>query len=115
MKGKYLALAGMLLASCAQTQGREFYEDRINRASSIEVRLKTVTKVNESTYEQDGFGFVLGNYVFSRDHVTSRYSVPRLQMSPYGFPEVPGIITSCITKVSSEIKSLSASSLNFTM
>ena len=88
MKGKYVALAGMLIASCTQVSDKEFYQDRINRASSIEVRLKTVTKVNESTYEQDGFGFVVGHYVFSRDHVTSRYSVPRLQMSPYGFQEV---------------------------
>ena len=87
MKGKYIALAGLLLASCAQTQDKEFYLDRINRASSIEVMLNTVTKVaNEepTTYEKTGNGFVVGEYIFSRDHVTSRYSVPKYRLTPYG-------------------------------
>ena len=91
MKGKYIALAGLLLASCVQTQGRDFYLDRINRASSIEVHLNTVTKVaNEepTTYEKKGNGFVFGHYVFSRNHVTSRYSIKEWQFTPRGLQEV---------------------------
>ena len=88
MKGKYIALAGLLLAACTQTQGREFYLDRINRASSIEVMLKTTTKVaNEEepkSYKQEGNGFVVGHYLISRDHVTSRYSIPGWELTPYG-------------------------------
>ena len=82
--GLFVLLA---MTACAQTQGKDFYQDRINRASSIEVMLNTVTKVaNEepTNYEQEGNGFVVDHYVLSRDHVTSRYSVPKWQMTPYG-------------------------------
>ena len=81
MKGKYIALAGLLLAACTQTQGRDFYADRIDKISDIEVVLNTYTKAinpnNENepdSFEKPGYGFVVGNYVFTVDHVVSRYS-----------------------------------------
>lgn len=82
-----------LIGGCVgvpEERGREFYLDRINRASSIEVMLNTVTKVTEgeelATYEKEGSGFVVGNYVFSRDHITSRYYISTTQISPFSPP-----------------------------
>ncbi len=89
MKGKHIALAGLLLSACAQTQGRDFYEDRIKDISDILVTLNTYTKAvnpNEKeepfSHEKKGSGFVVGNYVFTADHVVSRYVLK--YPTPYG-------------------------------
>ncbi len=89
MKGKHIALAGLLLSACAQTQGRDFYADRISKISDIEVILNTYTKTinpNEKeepfSHEKKGSGFVVGNYVFTVDHVVSKHSIT--YPTPYG-------------------------------
>ena len=81
MKGKWIALAGLLVATCTPLQGRDFYIDRIGEISNIEIVLNTETKaVNPSdedepnSYESKGNGFVVGNYVLTVDHVVSKYS-----------------------------------------
>jgi len=88
---KSLGIATVLLAlnGCAGTErDKDFYNERINRASNIEVLLKTVTKVSgeeePGSYDQEGNGFVIGKYLFSRDHVTSRYKVPGVQVTEFG-------------------------------
>lgn len=64
-----------MLAGCTGEKGREFYQNRIDRISEIEVILETETKLEgvENPYKKEGNGFVVGNYVLSRDHVTSGY------------------------------------------
>jgi len=58
---------------------KAFYEQRIKRTSDIEVVLKTITSVtkgeDQTNYTSEGSGFVVGHYLFSRDHVTSKYSL----------------------------------------
>ena len=77
MKLRSLLLAGILLAGYATD--KEFYQERIDRDSNIEVRLKTVTKVameeEPKTFDQSGYGFVVGKYIYSREHVTSKASL----------------------------------------
>ena len=84
-------LSGMLLAACNQVPGKDFYADRMDKISSIEVLLKTVTQVagkeEPIEHQKIGNGFVVGNYVFSRDHVTSKHYLNKLQ-SPYGVVKV---------------------------
>ncbi|KKL81461.1 hypothetical protein LCGC14_1994570, partial [marine sediment metagenome] len=91
MKGRYIVLSGMLLAACNQVPGKDFYADRMDKISSIEVLLKTVTQVagkeEPIEHQKIGNGFVVGNYVFSRDHVTSKHYLNKLQ-SPYGVVKV---------------------------
>ena len=83
-----IPLVGGFAKVTAEERSRDFYESRIERISEIEVTLNTSTKsVNPNneepySYEKIGNGFVVGNYVFTADHVTSRYSVK--QRSPFG-------------------------------
>ena len=87
---KITSLIVPLIAGCAMTEerGKDFYDSRIESISKIEVTLRTVTKVSNAEepqiYEQEGNGFVVGHYLISRDHVTSRYAVPGWQLTPYG-------------------------------
>ena len=81
---KILLTTGVLasLLGCASQRNEEFYKDRVQRISDIEVVLNTKTKAVNSddkdepySFENEGNGFVVGNYVFTADHVVSRHSV----------------------------------------
>ena len=75
------------LLGCAGSRGRDFYTERINRISDIEVILNTETRFSDNIFEAKGNGFVLGHYVLSRDHVTSKYDYQ--MATPYGMRIFP--------------------------
>ena len=81
-------LVPLLGAANAEERGRDFYADRIERASKIDVTLRTETRVasddEPERHTHEGQGFVVGKYIFSKDHVTSRYHVPEYQFTPMG-------------------------------
>lgn len=75
------------IGTMVEERGRDFYAERINRDSSIEAMLITITILADeksTTYEKNGSGFVIGHYIISRDHVTSQYSVLEWRLTPYG-------------------------------
>ncbi len=91
---KIAALMVPLIAGCAMAEerGREFYDSRIERISKIEVILKTITKVpggdETVSHETTGNAFIVGDYLLSRDHVTSKYSFGRMR-TPFGIIDMP--------------------------
>lgn len=76
---KRILATTLLLSLLGCTEDREFYGKRIERASQIEVELKTITKATgdeePKEYRHSGYGFIVGNYLFTVDHVVSTYSV----------------------------------------
>ena len=71
-----------LLGCASLDRDKEFYKDRVQRILDTEVVLNTKTKaINPNdeekpySYETTGNGFVVGNYVFTAEHVVSRYSI----------------------------------------
>lgn len=62
---------------------RNFYEKRVEEISKIEVDLETTLITDSDTLKIEGRGFVVGDYILSLDHVTSRYD--RNIPGPFGY------------------------------
>jgi len=75
MKKTILPLVMASLISC--TSPKDFYKNRINETSKIEVSLETHLKERVGdepvTSKSTGRGYVIGEYVFTADHITSEY------------------------------------------
>ena len=63
----------------------EFYLDRISQIESIDVDIVTTTTMeNDAEATIPGAGFIFGHYLFTLDHVTSRYSFQTQVNTPFG-------------------------------
>lgn len=67
---------------------KDFYRQRIERAQSLDLTLRTDTKIaygeEPQTSTQIGGGFVIGKYIFSKDHVVSKQWINIPVMSQFG-------------------------------